>query len=58
LSRRGELVSYKFAKISKCGRIEKMLRMLSSNITFKNIKEYCKINLYDNKTFNDQLLLR
>jgi hypothetical protein len=49
LRRRGELVSYKFAKISKCGRIEKMHRMLSSNITFKNIEYYCKRNLYDNQ---------
>jgi hypothetical protein len=49
LSRRGELVSYKFAKISKGGRNEKMLRMLTSNRAFKNIKDYCKRNLYDNQ---------
>jgi len=46
LSRRGKLASYKFTKILKGGRHDKMLRMLSSNRTFKNIKDYYEINLH------------
>jgi hypothetical protein len=46
LSRKDRLVSYKLAKILKGGRHDKMLRMLSSNRTFKNVKDYYEINLH------------